>query len=54
MMTAADFKKRSKIIAQMADEGKIKVVGAYYSLETGEVKILGSPKRLMLYELFIK
>ena len=34
------LKKRSKIITQLIKEGKLKVVGARYDLDTGEVKII--------------
>lgn len=38
--TVADIRKRSKLISDLEKEGKIKVVGAYYSLTDGKVTIL--------------
>lgn len=38
--TIKDIRKRSSIISSMEEEGKIKVVGAYYSLQDGKVSIL--------------
>ena len=31
---------KSPVLKEMADKGEIKIVGAYYSLETGEVVFL--------------
>lgn len=39
--TIEDIRKRSEIINNLEKEGKIKIVGAYYSLTNGEVSILG-------------
>jgi len=38
--TVADIRERSGIISSMESEGKVKVVGAYYSLADGAVTIL--------------
>lgn len=40
LQTVDDIRKRSDIIANLEKEGKIKVVGAYYSLTDGKVTIL--------------
>jgi carbonic anhydrase len=40
MLTIETIKKKSPILKEMADKGQIKIVGAYYSLETGEVIFL--------------
>ncbi len=39
-MTVADIRTRSEVLADMEKAGKIKIVGAYYSLKTGEVTFL--------------
>jgi len=39
-MTVADVRERSKVLADLEKEGKIKIVGALYSLHTGEVTLL--------------
>ncbi|MEM7260663.1 MAG: carbonic anhydrase family protein [Planctomycetota bacterium] len=39
-MTVADIRSRSPILAQMERDGQIKIVGAVYSLESGEVTLL--------------
>jgi len=39
--TIADIRNRSSIISSLENEGKIKVVGAYYSLTDGKVTLLG-------------
>lgn len=39
-MTVEDIKKRSQIVNQMVDAGKVKVVGAYYSLKDGKVTLV--------------
>jgi carbonic anhydrase len=38
--TIETIKSRSSILNQMSDQGKIKIVGAYYDLHTGEVTFL--------------
>ncbi|MBS9766629.1 MAG: carbonic anhydrase [Flavobacteriaceae bacterium] len=38
--TIEDIKKRSNIIRNLEKEGKIKIVGAYYSLKDGKVTLL--------------
>lgn len=38
--TVADIRKDSELLAKMEEEGKIKIVGAVYSLHTGEVTLL--------------
>ncbi|MCH6255354.1 carbonic anhydrase family protein [Puniceicoccaceae bacterium K14] len=38
--TVKDIRARSSILSGLEAEGKIKIVGAVYSLETGQVKIL--------------
>jgi carbonic anhydrase len=39
-VTIADIRKDSPILAEMEKAGKIKIVGAIYSLQNGEVKLL--------------
>ncbi len=39
-MTIDDIRERSPIMAGLEKEGKIKIVGAYYDLHTGEVVLL--------------
>lgn len=39
-MTIADIRKKSPVLKKMEDEGKLKIVGAVYDLETGKVKWL--------------
>ncbi len=39
-LTIEDIRKNSKIISDLENAGKIKVVGAYYSLKDGKVTIL--------------
>lgn len=36
-LTVADIRERSKLLADLEKEGKLKIVGGVYSLETGEV-----------------
>jgi len=38
--TIAVVKAKSPILREMAEKGEIKIVGAYYNLNTGEVKFL--------------
>ncbi len=38
--TVEDIRKRSKMIRDLEKEGKVKVVGAYYSLKDGKVTLL--------------
>lgn len=38
--TVADIRSRSQVMADLEKEGKIAIVGALYSLETGEVTLL--------------
>jgi carbonic anhydrase len=38
--TVADIRRDSPLLASMEEEGKIKIVGAYYSLQTGEVSLV--------------
>jgi len=38
--TIEDIRKRSSIISNLEKEGKVKIVGAYYSLKDGKVTIL--------------
>ncbi|MCB1099257.1 MAG: carbonic anhydrase [Verrucomicrobiae bacterium] len=38
--TVADIRKRSEVLAKLEKEGKIKIVGGVYSLETGAVAVL--------------
>jgi carbonic anhydrase len=40
MLTIENIKKKSPILKEMADKGEIKIIGAYYSLKTGEVIFL--------------
>lgn len=40
LQTVEDIRKRSEIIRNLENEGKIKVVGAYYSLADGKVTLL--------------
>jgi carbonic anhydrase len=40
MLTIENIKKNSSILKEMADKGEIKIIGAYYSLKTGEVIFL--------------
>ncbi len=39
-MTVADVRKRSKVLADLEEAGKIKIVGGVYSLHTGAVTML--------------
>lgn len=39
-LTVADIRKRSEVLANLEKEGKIKIVGGVYSLETGKVTLL--------------
>ncbi len=39
-LTVADVRKRSKVLADLEKEGKLKIVGGVYSLHTGEVTLL--------------
>jgi carbonic anhydrase len=38
--TIATIKAKSPILKEMADKGEIKIVGAYYDLNTGEVSFI--------------
>ncbi len=38
--TVEDIRKRSDVIRNLEQEGKVKVVGAYYNLENGKVTVL--------------
>jgi carbonic anhydrase len=40
MMTIENIKRGSPILREMAVKGEIKIIGAYYSLKTGEVIFL--------------
>jgi|AntRauTorckE6833_2_1112554.scaffolds.fasta_scaffold12811_4 carbonic anhydrase len=40
IMTVADIRSRSKVLADLEKEGKIKIVAGVYSLQTGEVTML--------------
>src|SRR5450432_2359765 len=40
ILTIETIKKKSPILKEMADKGEIKIIGAYYSLKTGEVIFL--------------
>ena len=40
ILTIAVIKSKSPILKEMSDKGEIKIVGAYYDLNTGEVKFL--------------
>ncbi len=42
-ITVDDIRKRSSIIRNLEKEGKIKLVGAYYSLSDGKVTLLETP-----------
>ncbi|MFK7852206.1 MAG: carbonic anhydrase family protein [Akkermansiaceae bacterium] len=39
-LTVADIRKRSKVLADLEKEGKIKIVGALYSLQDGRVTLI--------------
>ena len=39
-ITVADIRKNSPVLAEMESKGEIKIVGAVYSLQTGEVTLL--------------
>lgn len=39
-LTVEDIRKRSKVLADLEKEGKLKIVGGIYSLHTGEVTLL--------------
>ena len=39
-LTVADIRKKSPVLAQMEADGEIKIVGAIYSLHTGEVTLV--------------
>jgi carbonic anhydrase len=38
--TVADIRRDSPLLAQMENEGKIKIVGAYYNLHSGSVSLM--------------
>lgn len=38
--TLKDIRERSKVLSELEEEGKIKIVGAIYDLESGKVKLL--------------
>lgn len=40
--TVADIRKHSKVLAELEDAGKIKIVGAHYSLQDGRVTLAAS------------
>ncbi len=40
LMTVETIKQKSPILKEMSDKGEIKIIGAYYSLKTGEVIFL--------------
>lgn len=40
ILTAADIRKRSEVLAKLEKEGKIKIVAGVYSLQTGKVTVL--------------
>ena len=40
--TVDDIRSRSKIVKQLEDEGKISVVGTYYSLQDGSVQLVAA------------
>jgi len=40
LVTVADIRSRSKVLADLEKEGKIKIVSGVYSLETGKVSVL--------------
>lgn len=42
--TINEIKQDSPIIAEMAEKGEIKIVGAYYDVDTGSVEFLEVPK----------
>jgi carbonic anhydrase len=39
-ITVEDIRKNSPLLAELEKEGTIKIVGAMYSLKTGEVRLL--------------
>jgi len=39
-MTVADIRKRSEVLTKLEKEGKIKIVGGVYSLQSGKVSLL--------------
>ena len=39
-LTVADIRSRSKVLADLEKEGKIKIAGGVYSLQTGKVTML--------------
>ncbi|MGH7742792.1 MAG: carbonic anhydrase [Candidatus Eiseniibacteriota bacterium] len=41
--TVGELSTSEPILAHEASEGKIKIVGAYYSLDTGQVSLIGAP-----------
>lgn len=44
LLTIQNIKSQSPILKEMADKGKIKIVGAYYDLYAGEVIFLETRK----------
>jgi carbonic anhydrase len=38
-LTVVDIRERSKVLSDLEEEGKIKIVGGVYSLQTGEVTL---------------
>lgn len=40
-----DIKAKSPVLKEMADKGEIRIIGAYYSLHTGEVSFLDEDRR---------
>lgn len=41
--TISEIREESPIIAEMVENGEIKIVGAYYDVDTGEVEFLNEP-----------
>jgi carbonic anhydrase len=41
-LVATQIKTSEPILAEMAKEGKIKIVGAYYDLDTGEISVINA------------
>ncbi len=39
-MTVADIRKRSEVLTALEKEGKLKIVGGVYDLETGKVTLV--------------
>lgn len=43
LLTVADIRKHSKVIAQLEKDGEIKLVGGVYDIKTGKVTLLDTP-----------